>query len=116
MLPCSDPSALEKRLEISTRKDGLRLLEGINLLIAGSLPDLKVLHHKVAALVQFGVVVGKLLKLQEHRFLILVGLGEIGLCLGLLLRLVDDGLALLLDGGIGLLHKIFISLLGILFG
>lgn len=46
-------SALQECLEICPRQDGLGLLEGLNFLITGSLPDLEILHLKVAVLVQF---------------------------------------------------------------
>ena len=57
---------------------------------------------------QLSIAVGKLLKLKHHCSLVLVGPAEVNLCLGLLLGIVNDGLALLLDGCAGLLHKTFV--------
>ena len=71
---------------------------GLSLLIANVLRDPEILNDKVATLI--------LLKLKHHCFLVLVGPVEINLWLGLLLGSLEDGLALLLDGCVGLLHNV----------
>merc|ERR1719502_214420 len=106
---------LQEGFELGTRQDGLSLLERLDLLIASSLADLEVLEHKVAAGVQLSLVVCKLFQLQHNSFLVFLGLNEISFCLCLALRLVDNVLGFLLDGVVGVLDKVFIGLLGILF-
>merc|ERR1719439_364527 len=93
----SKPSALKGLLELGPREDRLRLLQSLDLLVAGGLADLKVLEHEVAALLQLQLVVRELLQLQLRGLQLLLGLGLVGLRLGLLLRLVHDGLAVRLD-------------------
>mmetsp|Transcript_65017 Transcript_65017/g.168986 ORF Transcript_65017/g.168986 Transcript_65017/m.168986 type:complete len:253 (+) Transcript_65017:182-940(+) len=65
---------------------------------------------------QLCVVVGELLQLKHHGLLGLLGLHQLLLGLGPLLRLLHDVLALGLDGSVGLLHEILIGLLRILLG
>lgn len=62
--------------------------------VANVLPDPGILHDEVATLMQPSIAVGKLLKLKHHCFRSLVGPAEVNLCLGLLLVIVNDGLAL----------------------
>merc|ERR1719215_784772 len=105
-------SCLEVLDELGSRQDRLGLLECLNFLVPGSLANLKILHDKIAILVELSIVVGELLQLEEGCLLIGDSLLQILLCLGLLLSLVDLGLGLLLNGGIGVLDKFFIRCLG----
>merc|ERR1719454_1871980 len=83
--------SLEILDELGSRQDGLGLLESLDLLIPGGLADLEVLHDEVAVLVELGVVVGKLLQLEEG-----------GLLVG------DGLLGVLLDGGVGVLDEVLV--------
>merc|ERR1719498_2069365 len=112
LLTCS--SHLQELAELGARKNGLGLFESINLLITSSLADFEILHHKIAALMKFCIVIGELLKFKKNVLLRLVGLGQISLSLGLLLGLVHHLLGLGLDGSVGLLDEILIGLLGVL--
>merc|ERR1719460_795732 len=102
-IQCS--GGLEVLDELGSRQDGLGLLECLNLLIAGSLADLEVLHDEVAILVELGVVVGELLQLEEC-----------GLLVGDCLLKVLLGLCLLLNGGVGVLDEILVGSLSLRFG
>merc|ERR1719350_1500964 len=108
--------ALQESFKISSRQDSLRLLESLNLFIAGSLSDLEILHDEITALVELRIVVGELLKLEQDGLLVLVGLVQISLSLGLFLGLVNNLLGLGLNGCIRFLDKILVRLLSILFG
>merc|ERR1719163_2448215 len=85
--------------ELGSRQDGLGLLECLNLLIPGSLADLKILHDEIAVLVELSVVIGELLQLEEGGLLVGDCLLKVLLGLCPLLSLVDLRLGLLLDGG-----------------
>merc|ERR1719316_1044000 len=67
-LKCAEDSiwVLEERGEGRPGEHGQGLLQGLDLVVAGSLPQLKVLQSKVAALVQVCVLVHQLLKLAHH--------------------------------------------------
>merc|ERR1719213_1476609 len=107
---------LEVLDELGTRQDGLGLLECLDLLIAGGLADLEVLHDEVAILVELGVVVGELLQLEECGLLVGNCLLKVLLGLCLLLGLVHLRLGLLLNGGVGVLDEILVGSLSLRFG
>merc|ERR1719223_261494 len=105
-------SCLKVLDELGSRQDRLGLLECLNFLVPGSLANLKILHDKITILVELGIVVGEFLQFEEGCLFISDSLLQILLCFGLLLSLVDLGLGLLLDGGVGVLDKFLIRCLG----
>mmetsp|Transcript_114105 Transcript_114105/g.322673 ORF Transcript_114105/g.322673 Transcript_114105/m.322673 type:complete len:263 (+) Transcript_114105:38-826(+) len=107
--------ALQEGSEIRAGEYGFRLLQCLDFLVAGGLPEFEVFHHEVAARMQLRVVVGELLQLKHHRLLALFRLHEDHLRLRLRLRLVDDVLVLRLHGSVCILHEILVGFLGILF-
>merc|ERR1740121_1448366 len=102
---------LQERLELGTREDGLGLLERLDLLVAGGLTDVEVRLHEVTALVELRFVVRELLELEHRRLLVLLGLDQVALSLGLGLGFVYDVGALRLDGRVRLLDEILVRLL-----
>merc|ERR1719238_2151765 len=105
---------LQEGLELRSRQNRLRLLEGLDLLVAGGLAKIKILQHEVAALVQLEVVVPELLELQLHGRQFLLRLCLVGLSLRLVLGLVHNLLGLCLDRRVRVLDKVLVRLLGIL--
>eukprot|EP00415_Alexandrium_ostenfeldii_P004679 UN4679 len=105
---------LQEGVEVRTRQDRLGLLQSLDLFVPGSLTHFEILHHKVAALVQLRLVVRELLQLQHHGLLVLLRGNQVGLRLGLLVRLVHNRLALGLDGGVCHLDKVLVRLLRVL--
>merc|ERR1719456_993462 len=105
---------LQELLKLGTRKDGLRLLQRLNLLIAGSLAKIEVLENEVAALVQLRVVVRQLLKLKHDGLLRLFRLDEVRLSLCPHFGLLHDVFALRLNRCVRLLHEVLVCLLRIL--
>merc|ERR1719240_2152440 len=101
---------LQELRELRARQNGLSLLQRLDLLLAGRLPDLEVLQHEIAAAVQIRILVRQLLELSHYRLL----LHLIALRLRLLLSLIGNVSALRLDAVIRLLHEILVGLLRIL--
>ena len=74
------------------------------------------LHDLAKALMQLGVPVAELLEVQHHSGLIFLRINQVIISLCLVLRLVDEILALGLDGIISFFQECFIRLRGILLG
>merc|ERR1719174_2483188 len=95
-----DPAKSSRILKLGAGEDGSGLLERLNLLIAARLTDLEVLHDEIAAGVQ--LTIGRR-EISQFLHGIVVALGvlhEILVGLGLRLGLLNDLLALVIDGGI----------------
>merc|ERR1719502_1350461 len=105
---------LQELRELRARQNGLSLLQRLDLLLAGRLPDLEVLQHEIAAAVQIRILVRQLLELSHYRLLLHLSLHLIALRLRLLLSLIGNVSALRLDAVIRLLHEILVGLLRIL--
>merc|ERR1719389_284837 len=109
----SDSLLLQESREGGTREHGNTLLESLDLIIASCLPKLKILQCKVAALVQIGVFIGQLLKLTKNRVPLCLCLDLGSFCLGFHFGFGNNVLCLHLNGCIGVLHEIFVHLLGV---
>merc|ERR1740138_832159 len=107
--------ALQESLELCAGEDRLGLFQSLDFLVTSRLADFKVLHPEVTTGMKFSFIVSKLLQLQHHCFLILFGLHQVRLRLCLRLGLVDDVLALGLNGTVRVLDEILIRLLSVLF-
>merc|ERR1740129_1173188 len=104
---------LQDLLKLRTCEDCLCLPQSLYLFVPGRLAKVEVLQDEIATLLQLGIVIRELLQLEEYAFFRLLGLDEIDLRLGLLLRFVHDVPALRLDRVVGLLDKILIRFLRI---
>merc|ERR1740129_1870863 len=107
---------LQDLLKLRTCEDCLCLPQSLYLFVPGRLAKVEVLQDEIATLLQLSIVIRELLQLEEYAFFRLLGLDEIDLRLGLLLRLVHDVPALRLDRVVGLLDKILICFLRIFLG
>merc|ERR1719231_1645026 len=94
---CLLGALLQELRELRARQDRLCLAERLHFLVAGRLPDFKVLQREVAGLVEIGVLVHELLLLVHGRLLGLLGRDLVRLGRRLLLGLVRDVAGLLLD-------------------
>merc|ERR1719198_125930 len=97
---------LQKRVELGARKDGLRLLQSLDFLVAGGLPIVKVLKHEVACTMQLGLGSREVLQFGLGLLQRRLRLGQLSLGLCFLLGLVVYGLARRNDRRVRLLHEV----------
>merc|ERR1719172_583783 len=105
---------LQKRVELRARQDGLRLLEGLDLLVTGGLAVVKILKHKIACRVELGLGGGEVLQFGLRFLQRRLGLGLLGLRLRLLLGLIVDGLVRINDRRVRFLDEVLVRRLRVL--
>merc|ERR1719311_1950275 len=105
---------LQKRVELRARQDGLRLLEGLDLLVTGGLAVVKVLKHKIACSVELGLGGGEVLQFGLRFLQRRLRLGLLGFRLRLLLGLIVDGLVRINDRRVRFLHEVLVRRLRVL--
>merc|ERR1719327_837397 len=100
--------------EVRSRKHGLRLVQGLDLLAHGLLANIEVLEREIAALVKVSSVRRELFQLRHSGLVVLLRLSKALLGLRLVLRHVDDGLLSRSDRVVRVLHERFVRALGVL--
>merc|ERR1719263_2135481 len=81
---------LQESREGRAGEHGESLLESLDLIITGCLPELKILKCEITALVEVCVLVGKLLQLTHHALMLGLGFDLLLLSLGLHITLGND--------------------------